>query len=46
MKLLDVSLRAAQGLIDNMDYILPVHDSNQLDVNQALFAYAMFLPVS
>ncbi|CAE7660063.1 unnamed protein product [Symbiodinium sp. CCMP2592] len=37
VKRLDVSLRAAQGLIDNMDYILPVHDSDQLDVNQAIF---------
>ena len=36
VKPLDISLRAAQGLIDNMDDILPVHDSDQLDVNQAL----------
>ena len=35
VKPLDISLRAAQGLIDNMDDILPVHDSDQLDVNQA-----------
>eukprot|EP00439_Symbiodinium_sp_Y106_P045755 s2167_g5.t2 len=37
VKPLDISLRAAQGLIDNMDDILPVHDSDQLDVNQAIF---------